>query len=117
MNATQMKREIDKLKAANAAGELGEGAAKRLRQMERALPDLLVEEQRKTKLASYGDAPREHHPIDDGLTGAAWVNFYNTYCDPKGLAPATLSDSPELIRDHLRKLFVDAGTALDVPAY
>jgi hypothetical protein len=99
MTSKQMQREIAKLKSAGE--ELSPGAAKRLRSMEKALVELQAEEatkaEAKSKLAHYGDVPTAHRagPVDSGLDGAAWINFYNRHCDPKGLAPAKLGDSPE----------------------
>ena len=100
MTANQMRKAIAELEAEDV---LSPQAAKRLREMKQALPELVHREEKKKSIrakmraeaAERGDQPTpKRAPVDDGLSGQAWYDFYTKYCDPKGLAPIKFADMP-----------------------
>lgn len=92
MNAKRLQKQINALEA---QAELSQTESKKLRNMKAALLELTERADKKGK--AYGDVPAAHHsgPVEKYLDGAAWLHFFNKYCDPKGIAQAKASEVPQ----------------------
>jgi len=107
MTSKQIEREIATLEN---GGSLSVGAAKRLRQLKQALPNVRAEESKRKetreKLKAYGDTTpaTTSQPIDKGLEGAAWATFFARYCDPKGLSRIPKESEPVVRKEREPKV-------------
>jgi hypothetical protein len=98
MTSGQMRTKIEMLEA--QGNELSRSNQRLLANLKGTLADVIADEARrkanKEKAAKYGESQlsaTKRKPADDGLSGQAWVEFYNKYCDPKKLAPASLHET------------------------